>query len=297
MFESAEVATFFVGSNNLTDGGFFTNYEAATRYDFSFPADVDVYEQLLKPLTPFLEPNGVTVRPLDASLIEVLVARGELPSEAEARQRRRDQSQRRIRGDGDVPDSPFSPVAAPLPPLLPQHLRDEEPENPRIPDAPDEREPRITVPRSVGVLVWRKTLPPSDALQVNEGSAHVGGVRLTQAGFENPPGHRIDQTRYFRSIFADYHWEPETGRRRRADQEHTFVPMRLIIRGRDYGTHNFEISHKPAGEAGQGNQTDILRWGRAFNPIIQEENLTGAVLSLYETVDVDADFLIDITDE
>ena len=72
--------------------------------------------------------------------------------------------------------------------------------------------------------------------------------------------------------------------------------MRIIIRGTDYGIHNFELSHKPSGEAGQGNYTTILRWGREFNPIVVQENLTGAIFSLYETSEENAAFLIDITD-
>jgi hypothetical protein len=39
-----------------------------------------------------------------------------------------------------------------------------------------------------------------------------------------------------------------------------------------------------------------MRWGREFNPIIQEANLAGAVFSLYETAEEHAAFLIDITD-
>lgn len=297
LFETATTATLFVGSNNLTDGGFYTNYEAAVRYNFEFPNDEDEYKRLLRPLTPFLTPQGATVQPLDANLIQTLVARGELPSEAEARQRRREQTHRQNQDRGDIPDSPFSPVATHLPPLLPRHLRAEEPTNPQLPEPQEEQIPNLATQRPDGVLVWQKTLPQSDALQVSEGTAHVGGVRLTQARFENPPGQRINQTSYFRNLFADYHWEPETGRHRDANQEHAFVPMRIIIRGHDYGIHNFEISHKPSGESEQGNYTTILRWGREFNQIIQEANLTGAVLSLYETAEENAAFLIDITND
>lgn len=239
LFETATTATLFVGSNNLTDGGFYTNYEAAVRYDFEFPNDNDEYERLLRPLTPFLTPQGATVQSLDANLIRTLVVRGELPSEAEARQRRREQTQRQNQDRGDIPDSPFAPVATHFPPLLPRHLREEEPANPQLSEAQEEQEPLLAEPRPVGVLVWRKTLPQSDALQVGEGTAHVGGVRLTQAGFENPLGQRINQTSYFRSLFADYQWEPETGRHRDNNQEHAFVPMRIFIRGNDYGIHNF----------------------------------------------------------
>jgi len=293
LFESATTATLFIGSNNLTDGGFYTNYEASTRYDFELPVDAAEFDRLIGPLTSFLNPQGVTVRQLDEDLIRSLVARGELPTEAEARQHRRNQLQGRVLGVS-IPTSPFGSITIPLPPLLPHNLRAEEPVEPRLPEPMGERALPTTEPRQPGNLVWRKTLPQTDALQVREGSHHVGGVRLTQARFENPPGQRIDQTTYFRRLFAEYSWEPEPGRY--GDQEHTFVPIRIIIRGRDYGIRNFEISHKPSGEAGQANYTTILRWGREFNPIILRENLAGAVFSLYETSEEYADFLIDITD-
>ncbi len=297
LFETATTATLFIGSNNLTDGGFYSNYEAAVRYDFDLPNDENEYERLLTPLNPFVNPQGATVKPLDAGLIQTLVARGELPSEAEAKQNRREQKQRRNQGRRDIPNSPFAPVATHLPPLLPPHLRTEEPANPQIPAPQEEPEPNTTpVRRPDGVLVWQKSITASEALQTNEGSAHVGSMRLTQAGFVDTMGQRIRQTSYFRRLFADYHWEPETGRHRNEDQEHTFIPMRLIIRGRDYGTHNFEISHKPSGEADQHNFTTAMRWGREFNPIIQQSNITDAFFSLYETAEGDADYLIDITD-
>lgn len=294
LFETANTSSLFVGSNNLTDGGFYTNYEAATRYDFDLSVDADEYERLLRPLTPFLNPAGATVRRLDADLIQTLVARGELPTEAEARRRSRNQRQDRAPGAAAIPASPFGPIAIPLPPLLPQNVRTEEPPELRLPEPEGEQAPQVAAPRPPGVLVWRKMLPKTDALQVEAGSHHVGGVRLTQAKFENPLGQRIDQTTYFRRLFADYQWERETAGHR--DQEHTFVPMRIIIRGMDYGIRNFEISHKPSGEAGQDNYTTILRWGREFIPIVLEENLTGTVFSIYETAEENSVFLIDITD-
>ena len=294
LFESAANAILFVGSNNLTDGGFYTNYEAATRYDFELPADAAEYERLVRPLAPFLEPQGPTVQRLNAQLIETLVARGELPSEAEARQRRRAQAEARQRDRANLPQSPFAPVAIPLPPLLPGALRREEPEPiPPQPQAQPAGQPQpAAAVRPAGVLVWRRPLSATAALQ-NQGGNPVGGVPLTQARFEFPPGHRINQTIYFRQLFADYLWEPEA--RGHQNQEHTFIPMRIIIRGRDFGIRNFEVSHKPTGEADQGNYTTILRWG-PFAQIARQENLTETVFSLYETAEPDADFLIEITE-
>lgn len=220
-----------------------------------------------------------------------------LPTEADAR---RSWRARRAVTDEDetaLPPNPFAPVGAPMAPLLPRSLRADTSRSPARQQGPQPQEevsPPSGRPRPTGELVWRKTLPRTDALDVKPGSHHVGGVRLTQAAFENPAGQRIDKTTYFRTLFNDYDWEPEPGGHR--NQERTFVPMRVFIRGVDYGVRNFEISHKPSGEAGQANYTTILRWGRDFNSTIGQHGLTGAVLSLYEISDADAGFLIDISD-
>lgn len=303
LFESPTKAILFIGSNNLTNGGFYTNYEAATRYDFEFPADAAEYARLVTPMSPFLEPTGGTVRDLNRELIDALVSRGELPSEIEQRQQRKAQARAQRSNGTNSFVNPFAAVVISRPPLLPEALRRELPQEPQQPivvepppatEAAPQPQGDIPLQRS-GVLVWQKKLPQTDALQVNEGSNHVGGVRLTQAKFENPPGRRIDQTTYFRQIFSEYPWGPEP--RGRSNQEHTFVPMRIIIRGRNYGIRNFEISHKPSGEAGQDNYTTILRWGREFTPIVMAENLTNTVFSLYEIGEGNADFLIEITED
>jgi hypothetical protein len=257
LFECHTDSTLYLGSNNLTDGGLYTNYEVTTRYDFTFPTDTAEYERLLQPIRSFLDPVGPTVCRLDAELIESLSVRGALATEIDARRSCRSRVGQTVVDDPALPPNPFSPVAMPLAPLLPRDIRDAFlPERP-IETPQDEVVAPIGLPRPEGVLVWRKVLPRTDALQVRPGSHHVGGVRLTQAQFENPPGHRIDQTTYFRVLFDDYDWEAEPSVH--ADQEHTFVSMRIVIRGHDHGIRNFEISHKPSGEAGQDNYTTILR--------------------------------------
>lgn len=294
LFEYSHGATLFVGSNNLTDGGLYTNYEASARYDFYFPSDYQAYDNVLNPLRPFIFPQShEIVQPLSSSLVQTLVERGTVPSEVEARR-----AMRRWFNAPQVPNNalpnPFTPVGIALPPLLPRQERNEESAPVSLPSF-EEVTPQPYSSTVDGSLVWKKKLSRSDALQVNPGTKHVGGVRLTQARFEGSDGHRIDQTQYFRQLFADYTWEVESGRSRLNTQEHTFVPMHLIIRGMDYGTHNLEISHKPSGEAGQGNYTTILRWG-PLTSIIQELNITDSTLYLYEVVEAAADFLIDIRD-
>lgn len=297
LFEKPDSATLFIGSNNLTDGGFYTNYETSSRYEFEFPVDNENYQNVLLPLEVLINPQvGDVVQQLTSTLIQTLSQRGTLPSEVEARRSNR-RRQHTATDTETIPTNPFTPVTIALPPLLPRSQRQEAtPVNNPEPPEMDEvvSHPVFHVPE--GTLVWRKKLPASDALRVSPGTNHVGGVRLVQARFESPPGHRIDQTTYFRQLFSDYIWEAEIGRNRRSDQEHTFIPMRLVILENDYGIHHFEISHKPSGEAGQDNYTTILRWGQLLNPVIQDINITGKILSLYEINEEGADFLIHITD-
>jgi hypothetical protein len=142
-------------------------------------------------------------------------------------------------------------VAVPLPPLLPHDLRGEEPDEPEVVAPGTNENPPVGAKPPQGVLVWQKRLTRSDASDVNAGSHPKAQIVLTQADFEMPAGQQIDQTTYFRNLFRDFRWEQEPGKH--ADQEHTFVPFRVFIRGRDYGVRNLEISHKPSGEAGQRN--------------------------------------------
>lgn len=289
LFESNESAVLIIGSNNLTEGGFFTNYEAATRHDFDFPGDTEEYRRIIAPLWGFLAPAGRTAQALTANLIDLLVVRGELPTESQVRGDRRGLNEwPRDKREGTF-ENPFAIEAMPMPPLLPQQLRRER-SPARLIEPLTEPRQDLHSERPTGLLVWKKRLSQSDALQVRPGTHHVGGVRLTQAGFENPAGWRIDQTTYFRNLFGNFQWEQEG---RHVNQEHTFVSMRVFVRGHDYGVRKFEISHKPSGEAGQHNYTTILRWGN-FRSTVQKQNLTGVMLSLYETPQAEAPFLLDL---
>jgi HKD family nuclease len=293
LFESENDSNLFLGSNNLTDGGLYTNYEATTQYLFSFPDDISEYQRILQSLQKFLNPTGPCVLPLNAQLIETLSALGILLTEADARRSRRIRNATPTAENTFHTSNPFIPEQIPRPPLLPENLRPRNQQPLVEPQEDIELHDRLgEIPD--GVLVWRKILTASDALQVQQGTHHVGGVRLTQAHFENPLGQVIHQTTYFRQLFDDYDWEPEPGSRHR-DQEHTFIRMRIIILGEDLGTRNIEISHKPSGEAGQDNYTTILRWGRSLISIIEHANLTGRVFSIFETTDDDVHFLITIT--
>lgn len=288
LFQSTKSATVIIGSNNLTDGGFYTNHEAAIRHDFRLPRELNQYLHLIGPLREFLEPSGGTVRRLNNDLIEALLSRNLLPTEADARKNRREQRQGVV--PPDAASNPFSATHAKPPPSIPVSTTSTKR---RLSRAPIESTSQVQ-PAGVQIrkLVWRKVLPKTDAGKVLSGSNPVGGVRLTQAGFEDRIGHKIEHKQYFRDLFSGFDWSKEIGGH--ADQEHTFVPMRVVIRGKDHGIHIFEISHKPSGAADQANYTTMLRWGN-FSPIVAKKNLTGAKLSLYLTTGEDAPFLVEVT--
>lgn len=298
IFEGEDSAVAFVGSNNLTDGGMYSNYEVAAEYSFDLPVDAGAYDDFLQKLSPITSPAEEIMQELTADLINALVRRNQIPTQEEIGELRKRQ-RIVVRRGSDVPENPFPSVPTPRAPLLDKALRGENDASAVAPEVNDEGEglPPVDLTTVAKTLVWQKKLPATDSLQVKPGTKHVGGVRLVQAKFRGVDGEVIDQTTYFRELFDGYKWEREEGRHRKADQEHTFIPMRLVIDEVNYGTRNFEISHKPDGEAGQDNYTTILRWGRDLNGFIQEQNITGKILRLYETVGDEADYLIDISNQ
>ncbi len=120
-----------------------------------------------------------------------------------------------------------------------------------------------------GPILWRKKLAASDCeRQPGHGT---GGVRLTQAKFE-VSGQKIDQATYFRALFSTFQWDKT---REKPFVEEARVPFHITIKGRDLGLHVLGISHKPSGQASQGNYTTILKW-TGIAKEVRELKLTGS---------------------
>jgi len=289
LVESESSAIVIVGSNNLTDGGMYTNFEAATLTSFKLPEEAANYRDFLSTIGSLVSPTeSGTTKQLTPNLLSALASAGLVLNESESRRRSEKQKSDLAASTHQGAQNPFDAVAVPLPPLNGKALRTRETEVRGMPSEID-----VTVASQIlpsGPLVWEKKLPSSDVLVATGRTNPVGGVRLTQAGFK-VAGVPIQQTLYFRQLFNDYHWEQ---RGKYKDQEHTFVPMRVRIGTTDHGIVRFEISHKPTGEAGQGNYTTMLHWGNSFSPKIRETDLTGYRLQLFETPGFEVDFFLDI---
>ncbi len=83
-FQWTDRATVIIGSNNMTEGGFFGNYESAARITYSLPEDTEAFDTAHNQLARFLQLDGPTVYQLTKKLLAELVDRRVIPAETEA---------------------------------------------------------------------------------------------------------------------------------------------------------------------------------------------------------------------
>lgn len=88
LFKGHGRADLVVGSGNLTEGGLFTNYEAALQVslDLALKADGELLAQVEAALDKWSDPSQGTALPLTPELIRQLVRNGDVPTEAQARE-------------------------------------------------------------------------------------------------------------------------------------------------------------------------------------------------------------------
>lgn len=100
MFEWDEKAAVIIGSNNITEGGFFNNYEGAAHITYYLPHDADDFNIACDDLNRFLDPDGPVVKLLTDELLKDLIDRGDVPTEEEARMSRAASRKPKAKGDG-----------------------------------------------------------------------------------------------------------------------------------------------------------------------------------------------------
>lgn len=120
--ESAKTAEVFLGSNNLTDGGLYGNYEGAVRVSYALPGEVAELARAKTELGKFIDPPAPVGRKLDAGYLALLLLRKDIPDEAEARQRRKIASGN-APSEGPAADA-FGFEDTPRPPSLPLAVKD-----------------------------------------------------------------------------------------------------------------------------------------------------------------------------
>lgn len=261
----------FIGSNNLTDGGLYTNYEASTRTTFKFPADDEEYAQFFSSLETYLKPRGSTAQVLTQELIDILVKRGEVQTEKEIRK-----IQTKLlkpKKKSNIPKSPFGAEKIKRPPSLKKSVK--KISTTSRTGAKIKSVHVLDMP-ILGELLWQKTKLPASDVQRQSGNV-TGGLRLTQAGWK-VSGNSIGQTVYFRNdVFGHLAWSVW---KEKPYSEKAEANFDIYLLGKSYGIRQLLISHKPSGEAGQHNYTTILHWSDLAETV-RQLNLVGKTFNLY----------------
>lgn len=254
-------ARLLVGSNNLTAGGVFFNYEAALECVLTLPADQGLVDEVRDHIDR-LYADAEVCKPLDAALLDELINN--------PRYRVRDEDASKTAGqavaEGELPEDVDLEPDAPEP--APESVFGKSAEAKRGDPQPTSSVAKKAAPVKAAATKtggpgapapgvakrWFKKLSASDARHPPSATSHVTGVlRLVQAG------HPINQTDYFRAdFFADRPWTGTT--RPRGLFEETTVPFHVVVSGVDYGIRTLRVDHAPWREAAQGNHTTVLHW-------------------------------------
>jgi hypothetical protein len=120
LVESSARADIVICSSNITDGGFFTNYESGVQLTFTLPRERRAYDWARGSLGRFLEPQGPTCQVLSDELLRRLLARRDIPTVEEQRRARTGEA---AASEGEA--SPFGADAISPPPPLPAEVLSE----------------------------------------------------------------------------------------------------------------------------------------------------------------------------
>lgn len=267
-----EIAEMLVGSNNMTAGGLYFNYEAAFagRADLRESDDRRLYNDVMGYVERLYADRAACLELRDDTLRALL-------SNPRYRIGDEDHARRPAVTEDDAPEDTDSEGDIPVE-GTPLFERSSEPKRAGIPLARTSlagatanrtgRRPATSPPTAsaigtatafpVPASIRRrrfKKMKASDAQHPPTAVSNVTGVlRLTQARLG------IDQTRYFRhEFFGELGWV-SVGTAV-IPKEQVIVPFDVSIDGHSFGVHNLMISHAAHREADQGNVTTVLHWG------------------------------------
>lgn len=290
LIEGTKETKIIIGSSNLTRGGLFTNVESSMLIEFDLNdkeglALLSELKGYYKSLFDFSDPNLLKI---STSVIADLFSKGIIPDETA----RRSNYVKKSTGTSSASSTSTSTVViqkrttAKVPSTFPSKPRTAGPRNVTTSSQTTTVQPAIITPAvqqpQPRVLVWQKlSLSNSDAQNVPSGTAITGNLKLSQARFR-VNNITIDQTTYFRNqVFNNLTWVNTKANNN--SYEEAFCPFDVTLLGNPIGTFTLKLSHDPVRIAGQGNTPTWLHWGNAILPFLQQTNITGRTLNLYQT--------------
>lgn len=288
LLQIADYAQVLVGSNNLTAGGLFNNYEATLVCDLDLTQDED--QRVFRQISTWFE----TLRSDQVCkllTVELLVSLSEDAAYRIGDEDRSDWHEPQERGDYDGTIQPhveydiFGTSSSPKKGLAPRITR---------PASEVESEDHSTstlsrAPAPQGQASrWWKRMSAADAQHpASPNTNPTGSLKLTQAG------HGIDQTTFFRyTMFGDANWVGE--QKSRGVLEEAIVPMDVVVEGNGFGRLNFKVDHAEYRIAGQGNVSTWLHWGELRETLMRDDfTQAWVVLERFE----DGSYRLEITRE
>lgn len=295
LFEGDKETKLIVGSSNLTGRGLFTNVESSLLIEFDVTDKegdtlLTNLKTYYKTLFDFSDNNLFKI---SQPVIDDFNARGIVPDESE---RRRIYSAKKPfatpattanantvavprRTTARIPANfPVKPRAASTAGAvqLPTTIATPAPVQPAVVSQPipDSQQPRI--------LVWQKlSLSRSDAQFVPAGTNGTGNLKLSQAGFRLN-GVLINHNTYFRNqVFQNLSWartKPTS-----TTYEETICNFDITILGTSSSIQPIKLSHDPIRISNQANTPSWLHWGNTLMTLLQQTNVTGRTLNLYQS--------------
>lgn len=305
-------ALVFVGSNNVTAGGVFFNYEAGLRIelDLGNVADRSLLQTLEEWIGRLVQDEAICL-PLDEGMIETLLrtpgvrisdedvvrpqssggpsppgddgdAVGGPVSPFGSSPQRRRSDPRPYRGTGS---GTFTPSAqSQTPPATSASPGGGAAADSPSPTASSASPPHLgaTTPGSAGMSAtspptvlkrWTKVMALSDAQHPATGNP-TGVIRLNQAR------HPINWRTWFRNeLFGTATWVSDMDVNANPIEK-TDVPFDVVIDGVQHGTHVMTVDHAPHREANQGNVTTILHLGPVVGHLLRQTNYVNRVLTI-----------------
>lgn len=290
LFEGAKEFKIIIGSSNLTRGGLFTNVESSVLIEFNSTDKegltlISELKGYYKSLFDFSDPNLFKI---SSTVIADFYADGIVPDETT----RRNNFHKKAIAASSQTNTAAKKVG--IPKRTTAKVPSSFPTKPRRTTTaavtsvtPQTNTQPITIPivqpPQPRILVWQKlSLSNSDAQNVPTGTAITANLKLSQARFK-VINVKIDQTTYFRNqVFNNLTWvqtKPNNN-----SYEEAFCPFDVTILGNPIGIFTLKLSHDPVRIAGQGNTPTWLHWGNAILPFLQQTNITGRTLNLYQTI-------------
>jgi HKD family nuclease len=246
-----------IGSNNLTAGGLWHNYEAGVTAIFNPRRETEILDGIEDYARRLLADKAICKR-VTQSVFDQLVVEGWLTDETSDRRRNEDRPGR-TRPPGTSSRPPLFTASQVEKRDLPAPVEDCFP--PRRVSSRAQRR-LATSPDS-----WWKRLGAGDAQHPPAGHP-TGNVGLTDV----PLGH--DRITFFRNVFfAAARWRSTTdGTGRRT--ELATIAADVEIGRRKLGLYHLVVVFRPY-RSRRGRVTTVLRWGEALLPELRARDLTG----------------------